>query len=255
MHRYQAAPAQRTSGSARDRTDAHAALRSDAGAAPLDRNAKATSLLQLRNTLDRSPGVQAQLALQRALDRSAGLGTAPQKRREKPPLQKKQTAIADSPGVIGVMQRKYKVPSKLRFSELGIGRSQGAGITDEKVEMTGGLQVTQHFHCNKWDEKALEFESFTGTFLIDHKDPKYHYTIPEHDMTGAWQGAKPDKGEFGMKFRTQLKFQDLIKQEVVAKPAAKPAAKQADSKGGAGASSSAKGEDVKKNKGDDVKKK
>lgn len=177
-----------------------------------DRGAEAGALLQMRAALDHSPKVQSQLALQRALARPAPASPAVQQS-GKLPLQMKRFALADVRGGTGVIQGKFKVPILDRFNALKIGRSQSAGIVDEKVHVAG-VEVTQHFHCNGWEEKTREFDSFTGTFLINHKDPKYHYTITESDEKGAWQGDEPSQGAFGMKFRTLDKFKDLTKAEV-----------------------------------------
>ncbi|WP_108113409.1 hypothetical protein [Kordia periserrulae] len=111
----------------------------------------------------------------------------------------------------GVIQL-FSTPSLLRFSDLKIGRSKNAGIVDEHVKLATGLEFTQHFHCNGWDEQQKTFTSFTGTFNVG--GTKYHYTIPDGG-SGAWTAdpGTPPQNALAMKIRTEKKLQDLTKAE------------------------------------------
>lgn len=179
---------------------------------------KADALMQMRLALDQRPAVKSQVALQRALDRSKPGRDTPPKRRGKPALQMKRFSIdgglsgprsADGEG--GIIQRVYTVHSLEKFALNKVGRAHNAGIVDEEVELQAlDLKFTQHFHCNGWDEKAKEFTSLTGTFVINGNATIYHYTINEQGA--SWVGgATPLKGAIAMKARTEQKLADMTK--------------------------------------------
>lgn len=113
---------------------------------------------------------------------------------------------------------QLKGPNTQRLTQNQVGRGQNAGIIDVQVVLDTGVEFTQHFHCNGWNEEARTFDSLTGTFFNFQQDGvpeqgnnRYHFTIEENGQ-GAWVELFPPpyNTSMALQIRTEDKLHALI---------------------------------------------